>query len=631
MKKYEKAIIRSIEDNRSLPKHEFANYLEKYGSDILDLLFDYTNKRLDDYYGSSSLNNLEIAFSYIEKTLTNTEYDRKLITRKINKLDEKINTVEMERKNKFPNMETNINELESLREKLYNLESCTTVDINEYQLMRLIINQKIDVARVGRVFKIFPDIVNIKDKHNKTLYQNVIIKYLENVEKLNEENILYYSNIISMMSSQKSFNLSTKDKKACLQEVMNALDKFNCMKGHRKERKMRVEYTKNIKEMISSNSETKEDIELIASKYGIELMLPQELEMYYEDNIVVEGRVVNEDYAITVDKSAFIIDDALSCRKLSNGNYILGVHIADPLGYYEYYNPIVQEAMNRESNIYLPIRYQMDDENNFSKTIPIFDYYFSSDVASLKEGEYKYTRSHYFEISKQDGIIREYHPKTITKINQNKTFSEVEEILEKGSKDPELHELVNNLREVTEILETIYKPQQLYLEVTTEKDGNNYAHRIVDMAQLLIGNHVANRFADKGYPCLYRVLSIDQEEDENISKVIKTLQNTYGNNKINQLHEILKGLYPKGRYDITGAHEGLNLEHYCRVHSPLRKAPDILMEYAQEVCFDKEPTDKELYELEEEIKSKKDLINQKEDKISLFKEEVNRKLVKRRR
>ncbi len=631
MRRYEKAILNSIKDNRTISKQEFAIYLDTYGSDILDGLFDYINQILDDYTGSSKLENLDVAFSYLEKILTNTEYDRKLITRKINKLDEKINTIEVERKKKFPDYKSSIKELESLRKKILKLEDYTEVDINEYQLMMLILNQKIDIMRVGRIFKIFPDIVNIKDKNNVSLYQNVIRKYLENVEKLNEENILYYSNVISTMTSQKSFNLSQKDKRACLQEIMNALDKFNCMKGHRKDRKKRVELTKNIKEMISSNSEQKEDIELIASKYGVELILPESLQMYYQQDFEVDGRTVNTDYSITIDKGAFIIDDALSCKRLPNGNYLLGVHIADPLGYYDYNNPVVQEAMKRESNIYLPIRYQLDEKNNFSKTIPIFDYNFSANVASLREGEYKYTRSHYFEINKHDGIISEIHPKTITKVNQNRTFSEIEEILEKGSTDNELHELVNNLRDVTEILETIYKPQKLYLEVTTEKDGNNYSHRIVDMAQLLIGNKTADRFAEKGYPCLYRVLSIDQEEDENISKVIKTLQTTYGKNKINQLHEILKGLYPKGKYDITGAHEGLNLDHYCRVHSPLRKAPDILMEYAQEVCFDKEPTDEELYKLEDEIMSKKELINQKEDKISLFKEEVNRKLVKRRR
>lgn len=631
MKRYEKAIINSIEDNRSIPKQEFSTYLDKYGSDILDVLFSYINQKLDDYTGSSSLGNLDVAFSYLEKILTNTEYDRKLIARKINKLDEKITTVEFERQKKFANYEASIEELESLREKIMKLDSFTRVDINEYQLMRLILNQKVDIKRVGQIFRVFPDIVNIKDKSGKTLYQNVIKKYLESVEKLDEENILYYSNVISTISSQKSFSLSTKDRKACLQEVMNALDKFSCMKGHRRERKMRIEYTKTIKERISDNSESKEDIEYIASKYGIELLLPEHLQMYYHDDHVVDGRLMNDFYSITIDKGAFIIDDALSCVRLPNGNYLLGVHIADPLGYYEYYHPVVQEAMARESNIYLPVRYQVDHGDNFSKTIPIFDYDFSANVASLKQGILKYTRSHYFEINREDGIVMEAHPKTITRISHNKSFEEIEEVLNKGSKDPQLHELVNNLREVTEILETIYKPQKLYLEVTTEKDDNHYAHRIVDMAQLLIGNRVADKFAENGYPCLYRVLKIDQEEDENIAKVIKTLQNTYGKNKINQLHEILKGLYPKGRYDLTGAHEGLNLDHYCRVHSPLRKAPDILMEYAQEVCFDKQPTDKELYSLEEEIKSKKDLINQKEDKIALFKEEVNRKLVKRRR
>ena len=630
MKRYEKAIIKSIENQRRLPKQEFASYLDEYGSDILDGIFAFINKRLDEYFGNSKFTDLDIAFSYLEKTLSNTEYDRKLIARKINKLDEKISTIECERKKKFANYEKSIKELEKLRKKINGLEEYLRTDINEYQLMKLIIENRIDIARVGKVFKIFPDIVNIRDKDNISLYQNIIKKLIRNVDILREDNILYYSNILSTISSQKSFHLNEKDRKACLKDIMDAIDKINCMKGNRRERKKKIEYIKSVKEIISSNDNIKEDIEIIASKYGINLLLPAYLDTYYEDCIEVCGRKVIEDYTITIDKNAFIIDDGLSCRLLPNGNYLFGVHIADPLGYYEYKNPIVQEAMIRESNIYLPIKYQTE-EKGFSKAIPIFDYDFSSNVASLVENTYKYTRSHFFEINKKEGIVREYHPKTITKVNENKTFSEIEKILQKGSPNEELNTLVNNLRDVTEILETIYKPQKLYLEVTTEKDGNNYAHRIVDLAQLLIGNKVANRFAENGYPCLYRVLSIDKEEDENITKVINSLKSTYGNNKVAQLHEILKGLYPKGRYDIAGAHDGLNLPHYCRIHSPLRKAPDILMEYAQEICFDKEPTDEELYLLEKEIVDKKELINQKEDKISLFKEEVNRKLVKRHR
>lgn len=629
MKRYEKAIIKSIENQRRLPKQEFASYLDEYGSDILDRLFVLINKRLDDYYGDSTFTDLDLAFSYLEKTLSNTEYDRKLIARKINKLDEKISTIECERKKKFSNYKKSIKELERLRKKINGLEEFLKTDINEYQLMKLIIEKRIDITKVGRVFKLFPEIVNIRDKNNVLLYQNIIKQYIKSVESLKEDKILYYSNILSTISSQKSFHLSEKDRKECLKDIMDAIDNINCIKGDRRERKKKIEYIKSIKETISSKNDIKEDIEIIASKYGINLLLPAYLESYYDNNIVVEGKPVNKNYTISIDKNAFIIEDALSCIKLPNGNYLLEVHIANPLGYYDYYNPIIQEAMKRESNIYLPIKIQT--ANGFSKAIPMFDYNFSSEVASLKENTYKYTRSHIFEINKHEGIIREYHPQTITKVNKNMTFSEIEEILKYGTHNDNLFDLVNNLRDVTQILETIYKPQKLYLEVTTEKDENNYAHRIVDLAELLIGNKVANNFSEKGYPCLYKVLSIDKEEDENIAKVINNLKSAYGNSKVSQLHEILKGLYPRGRYDIEGAHEGLNLPHYTRVHAPLRQAPDLLMEHAQEVCFDKEPTDKELYILEKEILNKKELINQKEDKIRLFKEEVNRKLVKRHR
>ncbi len=62
MKRHEKAIINSIEDGRSMSKQEFSLYLDKYGSDILDIIFDYINKKLDDYTGSSPLQDMDVAF-----------------------------------------------------------------------------------------------------------------------------------------------------------------------------------------------------------------------------------------------------------------------------------------------------------------------------------------------------------------------------------------------------------------------------------------------------------------------------------------------------------------------------------------------------------------------------------------
>lgn len=632
MKRYEKAIVRSIEMNKVMSVKEFSNYIDSFGSNVIDSIFNYINEKLDEYTGSSSLDNLNTAFLYLERTLLNTEYDRKLIDRKFNKLIQKIDRIEIERKKYFTNIEKTITDLESLKSKIEDLYSLTDEEINKYRLVDYIIDNRYDISYLNQIFSKVPDLVNVRTKEDISLYEMIIDNYIESINNLNEEDMLYYSNVLSILNSQKSFKLKETDQKKVLKKIYNNLDKIHVEKNSRRDRKRKLEWINNLKELVLSKDTINKDIEHIASKYNIDIFFPEELSMYYQDNLVIDNRIVTDDYIITIDKNAEVIDDGLSCKKIPNGNYLLGVHIADPLGYYDYENPIIQEAINRTNNIYLPVKYTGKD-NFKSSAIPIFDYSFGGNVASLKANGKKYARSHYFEINPNDGVVDEYHVKSIINISKNSTYDEIEKVLEKGTKDDNLHETIQNLRDVTEIVSKMYEPNELYNKLEDDdlstKQPNNYAHKIVRLAELLVGERVANIFAEKGYPCLYRVHHIDESEKKALESVVANLRETYGSNQIDSLNSIISGIYPKGMYDLDGRHDGLKLDHYTRVHSPLRRAGDLLMEYAQSICLDQEPSDQELSLLEEELKSKKELLNQKETKISLFKNEIKRTFKRR--
>ena len=633
MKRYEKAIVRSIEMNKSLSVQEFSNYIDSFGSNIIDSIFNYLNDRLDEYTGSSNLDNLNIAFLYLERSLLNTDYDRKLVSRKFNKLLEKIDRIEIERKKYFTNIENTIKTLEQLKNKIEDLYSLTDEEINKYKLIDYIIDNRYDISYLNQIFTKVPDLVNVRTKDDNSLYEIIIDKYIYSINNLNEEDMLYYSNVLSIINSQKSFKLKENDLQIVLKKIYNNLDKIHVEKSSRRDRKKKLEWMTNLKELVLSKDVINKDIEYIASKYNIELFFPQELSMYYQDNLVIDDRLVTDDYIVTIDKKAEVIDDGLSCKKLPNGNYLLGVHIADPLGYYDYDNPIIQEAINRTTNIYLPIKYEGKDGFK-SRAIPIFDYSFGGGIASLKTDGRKYARSHYFEINKNDGIVDEYHIKSIVNISKNSTYDEIETVLEKGSKDNEFNDTVQNLRDITEILSKMYDTTGLCNKYDDDdldtKQENNYSHKIIRLAELLVGERIANIFAEKGYPCLYRVHHIDEKEKKNLEKVVKGLRETYGSNQIDSLNSVISGLYPKGMYDLSGSHDGLKLDHYSRIHSPLRRGGDLLMDYAQSICLDQEPTDQDLAHLEEELNSKKELLNQKETKISLFKNEIRRTFKRRR-
>ena len=103
---------------------------------------------------------------------------------------------------------------------------------------------------------------------------------------------------------------------------------------------------------------------------------------------------------------------------------------------------------------------------------------------------------------------------------------------------------------------------------------------------LLTGTRVANFFAENNYPCLYRVHEVNEGNIIKLQAMIDSLNRTYGE-QYEKLFGLWNGIYPKGWYDVKGSHYGMGLEHYCHCTSCLRRAADIVVEHALEVCYDK--------------------------------------------
>ena len=644
MKKYEKAIIKSIEQNKLMKSSELTLYLdelkksEKDTAKLIKNIFKYIDDTIDAYTGIASISNLNIAFSYLKEIQINLNYDRDLFTRKLVKLEERIDRVKDENKAKFVNQRYALKELEKIKDNIPVMMGLLEEDVNEYVIIKHIINKKVFMTSLNQAFSKSPDLVNVRSKDDISLYQNVLRKCIDSILELNEDDILYYTTVKSIIQSQPKFKLNDKDLNSCLKDIYKAIDQINICKGHnRKTRREQLEWMDSLKETLLGNNTDSKDVEHIASKYHINISFPSELEDLYDDILMPntnDERLINKDYTITIDSGAYVIDDALSCKRLDNGNYLLGIHIADPLGYFSYDSDIIQEAIDRERSIYLKKKVNLGDDV-VSKTIPILDFRISADVASLIVGGPKYTRSHFYEINKYDGIVNEFHPKTITMINKNTSDKDIDNILLNGSSDFELNNLVCNLRDVSEILNEIYPQTNLRSEIidnTTDNyvKKNSYTYKMVQLMNIVVGHTVANKFYEKGYPCLYRVHYENTKDNEKLLKIIDDLKDKSNNKRINQLYDLVEGIYPRGRYDLVGPNMGLNLDHYCHVTSPLRRGPDIVMEHAYEVCFDREPTDKDLMLLEEELKERKEKANIKDNKITLFQDEVARAFVKRR-
>ena len=644
MRSIEKTLTSYVRGNGQRLSNEMISTLtEQDANGFINTLFMVINKELDVLEDKNSLIKIRELLNYIYMVLgTSTNVNRKIISRKLNRLEQKIDRIQMEKRKKWRTKSNIKKEFQQMEDEIDRIQTHTEEkETKQYDFIKFLIEEVHNINYIEYTLNKIPSLVNIKDKDNNPLIYNVVNNYLNSLENAEEEDIFYYTNLISLILSMKSFHMTEIEKRKVLENVYSFIDKENLKKG--KNKKALSNELKDLVEKIKTCSDKAIKMEEIAKKYNIAIQFPESIlekiqKLDISQTSDLDRRKI-EDYIITIDgEGAIEIDDALSCKKLPNGNYLLGVHIASALSYFPYHSEIVEEAIQRNKSIYLPKKYQ-EKENDFNKVIPIFPYDFSANKGSLLEQVPRLARSYYYEIAKDGTVVDEVFLKTIIMSSKKTTYREIDKVLDHGSKDERLQELVNNLREVTEILDKKYQPSSLYEQVKENTDDFSDlrvkrvgAEKIVYQAMLLNGNRVANYFAapERNYPCLYRVHSVNAEDSKKLQAMIDNLTKTYGGSQYEKLYQLINGLYPKGWYAMSGSHDGLGIDHYCHCTSTLRRAADIVVEHALDVCYDKNPSDKELKELEEEISKRASEINARQDPIEWFVRDYKRAYQKRR-
>lgn len=646
MKSIEKSLTNFLKGTAPrVSEEELVNYAAKSkekANEIIDILFRVINDDLDNYNGVKSLERDRDLLKCVSTVMLNSQdVDRGIVARKTLKMDYKLEHLCESNKNKIINADGIEDEIEKMRLTVGAVSDHTvTTETKSYDFISYLINAIKNVTYIEYTFNKMPSLVNAKDKEEVCLFQNIIFKYMNSVSIGDDENTLYYSNLLSLIMSQKNFSLSPKDKKKCLETIYTEIDKMSSNKKKKKQNVLHIDFLNTLVDSIKGE-EKEVKIDELSKKYNISISFDPEIIQQVSTVKTKVGKMTDrevvEDYTITIDKEGAIeIDDALTCKLLPNGNYLLGVHIASVLGYFSYDSEIVQEALNRNRSIYLPIKYQ-NKVDDYDRVVPIFPYSFSACTASLIPGESKLARSYFFEIDKSGNIVKEEFKKTIVKSDIKTTYSQVDEILKKGSKDKKLEETLKCLYDVTEILDKKYKVSEIYENVKSNADDFSElpvkavgSQKIINRTMLLTGNRVACFFAEHNYPCLYRIHKVNEENIINLQSMIDNLNKTYGGEQYEKLFQIIGGLYPKGWYGMSGSHYGMGLEHYCHCTSGLRRAADIVVEHALEVCYDKEPTEEEIEKLNKEITGVVDKINSKQYPIDWFIKDYKRSYQKRR-
>jgi ribonuclease R len=312
---------------------------------------------------------------------------------------------------------------------------------------------------------------------------------------------------------------------------------------------------------------------------------------------------------VTIDgEDARDFDDAITIERLPNGNYWLGVHIADVSHYVREGSALDTEAYERGTSVYFPER-----------AVHMFPHELSTGLCSLNPQVDRLVQSCLMEVNPKGDVVRyELHDGVIWS-DERMTYTAVDAIL--TGKDAAmreryaplvpmfermgaLFEILNGRRRRRGSIDFDLPENELVLDEAGRVSAilaseRNVAHRLIEEFMLLANETVAQHLADHDTPTLFRIheapdpAKVDEFEEfvsslghtlgapstgvqpKHFQKLVKAIEGTPEERAIAML--MLRTMQ-KARYDTANlGHFGLAAKSYCHFTSPIRRYPDLIV------------------------------------------------------
>ncbi len=485
----------------------------------------------------------------------------------------------------------------------------------------------------------------------KGLHQDIVKAYVYKIRsgKKMEADVVEIlerakTEFVGVLQKNKNFGFVVPDNNKMYADIFISENKMNGAEHGDKVQAKIIDWPKNSKNpfgkittVLGKPGDHNTEMHSILLEYD----LPYEFELEVEkeaENLSIEitkeeiskRRDMRKDLTFTIDpKDAKDFDDALSFTKLENGNYEVGIHIADVSHYLEPKTILDDEAYKRATSVYL-----------VDRVVPMLPEMLSNGVCSLRPHEEKLTFSAVFEINKKAEIIKEWFGRTVTYSDQRFAYEEAQSIIENcvlsedlnAYKMPAAISITDKAYEVTkEVVEATLKLDELakILRKKRMKQGaisfdrvevkfnldekanpvgvffkeSKDANKLIEEFMLLANRKVAEYIGfSKGKATnrtfIYRVH--DEPNDEKLASLqnmvrkfgykINTdtkettseslnqlLSDVHGKAESNMIETLTIRTMSKAVYTTQNiGHYGLAFDYYSHFTSPIRRYPDVM-------------------------------------------------------
>ena len=379
--------------------------------------------------------------------------------------------------------------------------------------------------------------------------------------------------------------------------------------------------------VLGKPGEHNTEIHSILAEYGLPYEFPHEVEDYankidtsINEEEIKKRRDMRDVLTFTIDpKDAKDFDDALSFQVLKNGNYEIGIHIADVSHYVKEGTILDDEAYERATSVYL-----------VDRVVPMLPEILSNNACSLRPNEEKFTFSAVFELNNKAELLNQWFGRTVTYSDARFAYEEAQAIIESNSNSiPEEVSLTGKAYKTNQpIADAVIKLNQLAkimrkkrmqngaisfdkVEVKFNLDETNNpvgvffkiskdANHLIEEFMLLANKKVAE-FIGKQSPKKTFIYRVHDEPNDDKLAALQNIVKRFGY-KLNfkdrksttqSLNTLLKDVVGKKEQNLVDTlairsmskavyttnnigHYGLAFDYYSHFTSPIRRYPDVI-------------------------------------------------------